>query len=115
MYGWRNLDAYLFGLHFESELSFRKVHSGIMNAVIYFVDNSRDLYIYYQGRFVGLGIQFPSDRSNDPVLIKCAFHGGSDMGPWTHVVGTQDGRMWIDLTSEFTLLYWQFVKVKCNS
>ena len=34
------------------------------------------------------GIQFPSDRYNDPVLIKCVFHGGSDMVPWTHVVGT---------------------------
>ena len=44
MYGWRNLDAYLFGLRFESELNFRKAHSGIMNAVIYFVDSSGDLY-----------------------------------------------------------------------
>ena len=54
--------------------------------------------------FFSDGIQFPSDRSDDPVLIKCVFHGGSDMVPWTHVVGTQDGRMLIDLTSEFTLL-----------
>ena len=54
--------------------------------------------------FVGFGIQFPSDRSDDPVLIKCVLHGGSDMVPWTHVVGTQDGRMLTDLTSEFTLL-----------
>ena len=52
-----------------------------------------------------LGIQFPLDRYNDPVLIKCVIYGGSDMVPWTHMEGTQDGRMLTDLTSEFTLLY----------
>ena len=44
------------------------------------------------------GIQFSSDRSDDPCLIKCVIHG-------TRLEGTQDGRMLIDLTSEFTLLY----------
>ena len=64
------------------------------------------IYILFQDLFVDFGIQFPSDRSDDPVLIKCVFHGGSDMVPWTHVVGTQDGRMLIDLTSEFAFLYY---------
>ena len=31
-----------------------------------------------------LGIQFPTDRSDDPLLIKCVIHGGSDKVPWTH-------------------------------
>ena len=61
-------------------------------------------YLHYSW-FVGLGIQFLSDRSDDPVLIKCVIHGGSDMVPWTRLEGTQDGRMLTDLTSEFTLLY----------
>ena len=30
------------------------------------------------------GIQFPTDRSDDPVQIKCVFHGGSEKVPWTH-------------------------------
>ena len=112
LHGWRNLDEDLFGFFVWSELSFRLVHSGssmfsCISLLIDFVDNSGIIYIYilFQDLFVDFGIQFPSDHSDDPVLIKCAFHGGSDMVPWTHVVGTQDGRMLIDLTSEFTLLY----------
>ena len=49
--------------------------------------------------FVDFGIQFPSDRSDDPVLIKCVFHGGSDKVPWTHEVGTLEGRMMTDRPS----------------
>ena len=67
------------------------------------------LYTLHPGQYVGSGIQFSSDRSDDPCLIKCVIHGRSDMVPWTRMEGTQDGRMLIDLTSEFTLLYWQFV------
>ena len=49
--------------------------------------------------FVDFGIQFPTDRSDDPLLIKCVIHGGSDKVPWTHVVGTHDGRMMTDRPS----------------
>ena len=45
-------------------------------------------YLHYSW-FVGLGIQFLSDRSDDPVLIKCVIHGGSDMGAMDPPGGNQ--------------------------
>ena len=49
----------------------------------------------YPGWFVGfLGIQFPTDRHNDPCLIKCVIHGGSDMVPWTHWREPKMGECW---------------------
>ena len=78
LHGWRNLDEDLFGFFVWSELSFRLVHSGsfmcsCISLLIDFVDNSKIFcfkYILFQDLFVDFGIQFPSDRSDHPVLIK---------------------------------------------
>ena len=43
------------------------------------------IYTLFPGWFCFPGIQFPTDRHNDPCFVKCVFHRGYDMVPWTQL------------------------------
>ena len=97
MYGWRNLDAYLLGLQHLVRSEFQNGSFWYQHV---FISSSTSwtflgFHIHYiQAGFLLLGIQFSTDRYNDPCLIKCAIHGGSDMVPWTHWREPKMGECW---------------------
>ena len=51
--------------------------------IVFFFLISSFIYTSHPGLYVG--VQFPTDRHNDPCFVKCALHGGSDMVPWTQL------------------------------
>ena len=74
MYGWRNLDAYLLGLQLLVRTEFQNGSFWYQHV---FISSSTSwtflgFHIHYiQAGFLLLGIQFSTDRYNDPCLIKC--------------------------------------------